>query len=98
MLVKALEDEEFAIRWLAATGLIGMNIRGLKPLLRALMGQDDSYLVREGAHHVIHDLAKGELRKYLAPVLAALEDVEPAVEVPGAALRALEMLEKDHIL
>jgi HEAT repeat protein len=97
-LIKTLADEEFDIRWLAAVGLIGMNIKALKPLLHALMDQRDSHLMREGAHHVIHDLAKGELRKYLLPVLAALEGVDPATEVPGVAFRALEMLEKDHKL
>lgn len=97
-LVKALEDEDFDVRWLAAIGLIGMNIKGLKPLLHALMEQGDSVFLREGAHHVIHDLAKGGLRKYLAPVLAALEGIEPTAEVPKTAFHALEMLEKEHKL
>jgi HEAT repeat protein len=106
VLVKALEDEEFDVRWLAAEGLIKMNIKGLKPLIEALEHRGDSALLREGAHHVFHDLAKGALRKSLAPVLAALEALEPgegvpwaarhelAVEVPLAARQALEMLEK----
>ena len=103
--MKALEDEEFDVRWLAAEGLIKMNIKGLKPLLKALEHRGDSALLLEGAHHVFHDLAKGGLRKSLAPVLAALEALEPgqdvpwaarhelAVEVPLAARQALEMLE-----
>jgi HEAT repeat protein len=105
-LVKALEDEEFDVRWLAAEALIKMNINGLKPLLEALETRGDSVLLQEGAHHVFHDLAKGALRKYLTPVLAALERLEPgeevpwvaphdmAVEVPWAARQSLEMLEK----
>ena len=95
-LVMALEDEEFDVRWLAATGLIAMTLKGLKPLLHALMEQGDSVWIREGAHHVIHDLAKGELRKYLNPVLVALDSIDPAVEAPVAALHALEKLEQDH--
>ena len=106
VLVKALEDEDFDIRWLAAEGLIRMNIRGLKPLLEALEHRGDSPWLREGAHHVFHDLAKGGLRKSLAPVLAALEALEPGgevpwvarhelgIEVPMAARQALEMLQK----
>lgn len=105
-LVKALEDEDFDVRWLAAEGLIRMNIKGLKPLLQALEHRGDSVMLREGAHHVFHDLAKGGLRKYLKPVLAALEALEPgdevpwaarhemAVEVPSAARQALELLGK----
>jgi uncharacterized protein (DUF302 family) len=94
-LVESLEDEEFDVRWLAAIGLIGMNFKGLKPLLQALTKKGDSILLREGAHHVIHDLAKGALRKYLVPLKIALEDVEPAVEVPQAAYNALDKLEKE---
>lgn len=94
-LVESLEDEEFDVRWLAAIGLIGMNIKGLKPLLQALRKKGDSVLLREGAHHVIHDLAKGGLRKYLAPLKVVLEDIEPAVEVPQSAYKVLDMLEKD---
>ncbi len=109
-LVEALEDKAFDVRWLAGEGLIKMNINGLKPLLQALEHQGDSALLREGAHHVFHDLAKGGLRKFLLPVLAALEALEPGkelpwaathemkVEVPWAARRALEILEKEENL
>ena len=98
ILVEALKDEEFDVRWLAAIGLIGMNIKGLKPLLHALMEQGDSVFIREGAHHVIRDLTKGELRKYLSLVLAALENVEPAMSAPQAAFHALELLEKEKMI
>jgi hypothetical protein len=109
-LIKALEDEDFDVRWLAAEGLIRMNINALKPLLQALENRGDSILLQEGAHHVFHDLAKGALRKYLVPVLAALEGVEPGaevpwvarhdmvVEVPWAARQALTMLERTKII
>jgi|OpeIllAssembly_1097287.scaffolds.fasta_scaffold512498_1 HEAT repeat protein len=105
-LVEALEDEDFDVRWLAAEGLTKMNINALRPLLLALEKRGDSFFLREGAHHVFHDLAKGALRKFLAPVLAALEGLEPGeevpwaarhemvVEVPWAARQALDMLER----
>jgi hypothetical protein len=75
-----------------------MSIKGLKPLLHALMERGDSVLLQEGAHHVIHDLAKGGLRRYLAPVLASLEGVEQAMVVPNVAFQALEMLKEDKRL
>ena len=90
-LVKALEDEEFDVRWLAGEGLINMNINGLRPLLQALEHRGDSALLREGAHHVFHDLAKGGLRKFLSPVLAALEALEPGEEVPWAASHEMKV-------
>jgi HEAT repeat protein len=92
-LVEALEDEEFEVRWRAAEALIRMKTKGLEPLLHALIHRADSAFLREGAHHVLHELARGELRACLAPVLIALGSFEPAVEVPAAALRAMETME-----
>jgi hypothetical protein len=47
-----------------------------------------------GVFLVFHDLAQGgsDLRDVLQPVLAALEDIEPVVEVPLAAKGALNKL------
>jgi hypothetical protein len=97
-LIKTLEDEEFDIRWLAAEGLIELGMNGLKALLQALIDHGDSRLLLEGAHHVVHYMAKGGLRKYLGPVLASLEGVEPAVKAPNAAFHALEMLKDAKII
>jgi HEAT repeat protein len=91
-LVKALEDKMFDVRWLAAEGLIRIGDKAIVPLLRAVVGRQDSYWLREGAHHVLHDIEKGRLDEALQPVLRALEDVEPSVEVPYAAEKALEAL------
>ncbi len=98
MLVKALEDQSFEVRWLAAKGLIEMNVKSLKPLFEALIKNADSALLRQGAHHVLHDLAKGELRIYLAPALIALECMDCAVQVPPVASHALNDLAKAGII
>jgi HEAT repeat protein len=96
-LVEALEDEKFDVRWLAANALIEMNVKALKPLFKALIEHADSILLRQGAHHVLHDLAKGELRTYLVPVLIDLENMDSA-HIPIEASYALESLEKANIL
>ncbi|MGO8990695.1 MAG: HEAT repeat domain-containing protein [bacterium] len=98
ILVKALEDERFEVRWLAAKGLIEMNVKSLKPLFEALIQNADSAMLRQGAHHVLHDLAKGELRIYLAPALIALECMDCAVQVPPVASHALNDLAKAGIV
>jgi len=98
VLVRTLEDEEFDIRWLAAEGLIELGARGLKPLLQALIDRGNSSLLLEGAHHVIHYMAKGGLRKHLGPVLASLEGIEPSVKAPVAAYHGLEMLREAKII
>jgi HEAT repeat protein len=91
-LVKALRDPEFSVRWLAAEGLIALGPKGLAPLLRALIERSDSVWVRQGGHHVLHDLAKGELKETLQSVVAALQGLEPSLEVPRAARAALDAL------
>lgn len=92
-LVKALEDENFGVRWLAAEGLIAAGRKGLRPLLQALVHHSDSGWLREGAHHVLRSLI-GEPGLYdlIAPMLAALDDVEPVIEVPLAAQETLDGL------
>jgi len=94
-LVKALEDKISDVRWLAAEGLISTGREALVPLLWALMEHPDSLWLREGVHHVLHDIEKAGLDEILQPVLAALEDIEPSVEVPYAAEKALEALAKE---
>jgi len=91
-LVEALKDEEFDVRWLAAEGLIRMKRGGVEPLLHALMAQADLSRLREGAHHVIRELIKEELKEYLTPVLQAIEGVEPSTQVPWIARNAHEKL------
>jgi hypothetical protein len=95
-LVNALEDKKGDIRWLAAEGLIVLERRGLPPLLQALVERSGSEWLREGAHHVLHDLAgKKGLGDLVSPVLAALENVEPALEAPLAARAALDTLAQE---
>jgi HEAT repeat protein len=91
-LVKTLRDTEFSVRWLAAEGLIALGSKGLRPLLRALIEYSDSVWLRQGAHHVVHDLARGDLKEVLQPVVAALQGIEPSLEAPLAARAALDAL------
>jgi HEAT repeat protein len=95
-LVRAMEDEDFGVRWLAAEGLIGLKRAGLVPLFQALAEHPDSVWIREGAHHVCRMLVDHELHDLVAPVLAALDSGEPALEAPGAARTAIEALADDE--
>jgi HEAT repeat protein len=93
-LLEALTDEKFEVRWLAAEGLIRIGRRAIVPLLEALVNQSDSYWLREGIHHVLHDMNTGKITEVLRPVLVALEGSEPTLEVPQAAQAALDALTK----
>jgi HEAT repeat protein len=96
-LVKALEDKMFDVRWLAAEGLIAIGRKALAPLLQALMEHPDSPWLREGAHHVLHDVDRRGLTEILLPVIVALEGSEPSVEAPIAAASALKALAKARV-
>jgi HEAT repeat protein len=92
VLVKALEDKVFDVRWVAAEGLINLGREGLVPLLQALIERSDSPWLREGAHHVLHKLAEGDLKELLQPIVDSLESIESAVESPIRAHAALDAL------
>jgi HEAT repeat protein len=92
ILIDALSNKSFEIRWLAAEGLIHIGDNAIGPLLKELVENSDSLFVREGAHHILRDLPETRYREILKPVLHALEDVEPTVEVAvaaGAAINAM---------
>lgn len=92
-LVNALDDLDDDVRWLAAEGVTALGREGLQPLLAALIQRAQSCSFCEGAHHVCHALVtKKKLGPILRPVLAALEEAEPAVGAPVAAYTALSKL------
>lgn len=92
-LVKALEDDQFDVRWLAAEALINIGRPALRPLLTALTDHGGkSLLLRRGAHHVLHDVDRGEWDAILRPVMTAVEDEAPSVEVMTAARLALDAI------
>ena len=95
-LTKALEDRAFDVRWLAAEALIVMGRKSVAPLLQALVKQPPSVWLREGAHHVLHDISTGDLEGVLKPVLLALEGAEPALGVPMVAKKALGKIERQE--
>ncbi len=91
-LVEILEDAEFDLRWLAAEGLIALGKAGLEPLLETLLKKAESVYLREGAHHVMYDLAHKGFRDQLAPLMAALDGADPEIEIHEPARKALQEL------
>ncbi len=94
-LIERLDDENFSIRWLAAEALASLGQDSLVPLLQALERHSDSIWLRRGAHHVFRTLVKKDtnLHPLLDPVIEALDGIEPVLEAPIAAERALEVVE-----
>jgi HEAT repeat protein len=91
-LVEALGDEESNVRWLAAVGLANMKLKGLMPLLTALVKHPDSIWLREAAHHVCRELIRTESLHELAPLLDALEHYDPEVSAPIAVYYVIRRL------
>ncbi len=91
-LVAALGDERTGVRWLAAEALAAQGRASLDAVLKALTDPARVSWLREGAHHVLHELTRRESTEWLKPVLKALEDFEPGLTVPLAALGALRAL------
>jgi HEAT repeat protein len=91
-LVIALEDGNSGVRWLAAVGLIAVGRDSLVPMLEALRERPDSAWLRDGAHHVLHALAKTELEGLLAPIVAVLESSDPQAGLHGPVSRVLQAM------
>ena len=94
-LVHALSDESTEIQWLAAEALIALGNKSVVPLLQALENHFDSVLLRQGAHHVLHNLERQKkLKKETLAVLDTLRGMGPEAPIALAAHRALEALRK----
>ncbi len=91
-LVRALGDGSFDVRWSAAEGLIALGNDAVKPLLLGLLDHDNLPCLTEGAHHVLHQLAKEKSCGFVKPVLDALDDELPGISVPMAVNGVLRML------
>jgi hypothetical protein len=80
---------------LAAEALIALGRSAIVPILEALRNQSDSVSLREGAHHILHDLErKQKLDKPVLDVLESLRSLGCEMEVVLAAEKALDFLKK----
>jgi len=91
-LVKALQDKLFDVRWLAAEALIAIGSKSVKPLLQAIIDNPGSEYVREGAHHVFHDLRAGQYGDILKPVTTSMENPTFTLDIPLHARQALKQI------
>jgi len=89
-LVKALQDKLFDVRWLAAEALIAIGRKSVKPLLQAIIDNPGSEYVREGAHHVFHDLRAGQYGDILKPLIASMENPTFTLNIPLLARKTLK--------
>lgn len=94
-LVKALEDSDPDVAWLAANALIPYKKTAWPPLLQALIKSgSDSVLLRKGAHHVLVDQKEDGFNELLTTLLKALES-SSAPE--SSAVAAHDILKKMNV-
>jgi HEAT repeat protein len=94
-LLQALEDDRFEIRWLAAEGLItigGKSPEYLKALLHELLKHPTSGLLREGAHHIFHDLVVYNDYVVFKPLVETLADFNWTIKLPAVIDEILDNL------
>jgi HEAT repeat protein len=101
-LVRALMDESFEVQWLAAEGLIALGRKALEPLLEGLIDNPESVYMRQGAHHVLHDLERkhllGEPSLHMLDQLRSVDPIEPYSLSAKRALKALRNISANEEL
>jgi HEAT repeat protein len=92
-LVKALEDDNTDVTWLAAVALKKFKKAAWAPLLRALaQSGPDSVLLRQGALHVLRNQKEIGFKDSLAALTKALESNTDQDSTPFAARDILKRM------
>jgi HEAT repeat protein len=91
--VKALEDTNHDVAWLAAKALRKNKKAAWLPLLRALVKSGaDSVLLRQGAHHVFRYQKENGFNDLLPILMKALESGAVPESTPVAAYEILKRM------
>ena len=94
-LVKALEDSNHDVAWLAADALIPYQTAAWPSLLEALIeSKSDSVELRKGAHHVLVNQKEEGFNDLLTTLLKALES---SAAPESSAVAAYDILKKMKI-
>jgi len=92
-LVACLEDNDSDIAWLAAKGLIRIGVPALHPLFARVLEQPDSRRLKQGVHHVLHDLRDRRTRELLQPYIKTFDSNVSAEEIAMAAQECIHLLD-----
>ncbi|MDQ7030051.1 MAG: HEAT repeat domain-containing protein [Ardenticatenia bacterium] len=91
VLIEALEDPSYSVRWLAAEGLVAIGPEAVAPLLRAMSARVVRAWFRQGAFHVLNKVeGVGNAEAQWLRRIAARVKRDPAEELPLLARRALD--------
>ena len=91
-LVKALEDKDHDVGWLAAVALRKFKKAAWPQLLNALIkSKPDSVLLRQGAHHILQGQKEDGFNKLLTTLSKSLE---PSAAPESTAISAFNVLKQ----
>jgi HEAT repeat protein len=89
-LVRLVENEDLSVRWAAMELLAHCRREAIRPMLEALTRDFESSNLRQGVHHVMHELyLHHELNDAETAVYHALEHQSPALHIARCANNAL---------
>ena len=94
ILINALEDEEFDVRWLAAEGLIDIGHSTVYPLLKSFISNKGSVHLKEGVHHVLKGLEMRGWYNDKYEIIKALETFTAPVKLE---LKIISMLKEELV-
>jgi HEAT repeat protein len=98
-LVKALEDPESDVAWLAAKALEKFRKAAWPELLRAMVDRGaDSVLLQHGAHHILRKQKVEGYNDLLNGLLIALEPGSVHESISPAASKILEQMKEQRSL
>lgn len=99
-LVQALLDNDHAVAWIAAKGLVNFGKDAIGPLLNLLTRVETSPWLAETAAYVLYEISMRytRLKPYLEPVEQAIHGVASRIATPYAARKALSCLIADHVI
>jgi HEAT repeat protein len=91
--VRALEDTDPDVAWLAAEALRKFKKGAWPSLLRALVEDDtDSVLLRQGVHHVLRNQQESGFNDLLKVLIKALESNTVSESIPFAVSNLLKRM------
>lgn len=88
-LINTFCDDDTNLHWVSATALVRIGQPAVEPLLAATIARTHQGFMRQGLHHVMHDLAGTAWGRFLLPVWEALDSEAWSMAGPMAAERAL---------
>ena len=73
-----------------------MKKEGIRAILETLIERKESYLLRQGAHHVLHDLNRKLKDDKIAELVSLLEHPEVHVRIPMLAMQILNSIKRHN--